>query len=482
MDILPGGKSLREPAAMIQINSLAISNPSFPPRFRPAAPAELNYAPGFLSLMFDRALRNPLAGIPSIAFEHSYRRVRALHLVYHGISDPDAIKRVFLDNAANYVRPGIVRRMLAPAIGDGLFNAEGESWRGQRRMMAPVFSPAAVSAFTPLFAEVARTTADRWAANDGQPIDMAAECVRATLTVIDQALFSGETGLSFEETADHIRAFLAGATEIRLGLLLGVEALDGGPVQRRARLARRILVERMSAFIHRRADEPEPAEDFVTRLYTAFLREHPRGEAIQLTLDNAMTFFVAGHETTANALTWALYLLSRDPQAQVWAQEEAREAWDAGGSPDEILARLPYLRMVWDETLRLYPPVYRIDRQAVADDELCGQQIRKGDMVTIWPWVLHRHRALWKDPELFNPENFDPEAKATRHRYQYIPFGAGPRTCIGMPFAQAEGLLLLSHWLARFRFRPVAGHEVEPWADVSLRPAGGLPLHVEPLN
>ena len=461
---------------MTQMQSLALAAP---PRFRPAAPPALDDAPSFLRLMFDKALKNPLVGIPKSAFEQRYRRVRALHLVYHGVNDPEAIKRVFLDNAANYVRPGIIRRMLAPAIGDGLFNAEGQSWREQRRMMAPVFSPAAVTAFTPIFADVARASADRLEARDGQVVDIAAEATRATLEVIDQALFSGESGLSFEETASHIRAFLTGATEIRLGLLLGMDALDGGPVQRRARLARRVLVEKMSAFIRRRADEPEPPEDFVTRLYKTFLKEHSRGEAVQLTLDNAMTFFVAGHETTANALTWALYLLSRDPQAQLWAQDEAREAWAAGGSPEEILSRLPYLRMVWDETLRLYPPVARIDRQALADDELCGQKIRKGEMVTIWPWVLHRHRSLWKDPDLFNPENFDPESKATHHRYQYIPFGAGPRICIGMPFAQSEGLLILSHWLTRLRVRPAPGHEVEPWADISLHPAGGLPLIVE---
>jgi cytochrome P450 len=464
---------------MIQINSLALPGLPAPPRFKPAAPPALEDAPSFLRLMFDGAFKNPLAGIPKSAFEQRYRRVRALHLVYHGVNDPDAIKRVFLDNAANYVRPGIVRRILAPAIGDGLFNAEGDSWREQRRMMAPVFSPAAVAAFTPIFAQVAQTSADRWEDRDGEVVDMAAESTRATLSVIDQALFSGETGMSFEETADHVRAFLTGATEIRLGLLLGLEALDGGPAQRRARLARRVLVEKMSAFIHRRADDPEPPEDFVTRLYKAFLKEHPRGQAIRLTLDNAMTFFVAGHETTANALTWALYLLSRDSQAQAWAHEEAAEAWAAGGSPEEILARLPYLRMVWEETLRLYPPVARIDRQAVADDVLCGQVIRKGDMVTIWPWVLHRHRSLWKDADLFNPENFDPEAKAAHHRYQYIPFGAGPRICIGMPFAQAEGLLILSHWLSRFRFSPTPGHEAEPWADITVHPTGGMPLIVE---
>ena len=447
--------------------------------FRPAAPEQRERDPSVFAMLFQGAMRNPLTAIPREAFDLPYRRLKVLHLTYHGINDPDGIKRVFLDNAANYQRPGMVRRMLAPMLGGGLFNAEGETWRDQRRMMAPVFSPSATTAFTPIFSQVAERAADRWASSDSDCFDMAEEATRATLEVIDEALFSGQSGMSFEETADHVRSFLYGTTEVRLGLLIGLEALDNGPAQRRARLARRVLLDRMAAFINRRADEPEPPEDFITRLYKAFLREHPRDEAIQLTLDNAMTFFVAGHETTANALTWALYLLSRDRQAQAWAHEEALEAWEAGGSPEEILARLPYLRMVWDETLRLYPPAYRIEREAVADDELCGRPIRKGDMVTIWPWVVHRHRSLWSAPELFNPENFDPEAKASHHRYQYIPFGAGPRVCIGMPFAQAEGLLILSHWLARFRFRPVIGHTVEPWADVTLRPAGGMPMIVE---
>jgi cytochrome P450 len=252
-----------------------------------------------------------------------------------------------------------------------------------------------------------------------------------------------------------------------------------GPRQRLARRARRVLVSRMAAFIHRRADEPEPPDDFVTRLYRAFLAEHPRDEAIQLTLDNALTFFVAGHETTANGLAWALYLLSGDRQAQAWAREEAQAAWAAAGDDaSAVLAKLPYLKMVWEETLRLYPPVHRIDREALADDEVCGRRVKKGETVTVWPWIVHRHKALWREPELFNPENFDPEAKAGRPRFQYLPFGAGPRMCIGMGFAEAEALILLSRWVAEYDFAPAPGHAVCAHADFSLRPQGGMPLRV----
>ena len=449
-----------------------------PVRFRPAAPEPAERDLTLFEILTTGAARNLLHAVPKAAFEVPYRRVASLGYVFHGISDPDAIKRVFLDNAANYRRPGIVHRMLRPVIGEGLFTAEQEAWKSQRRMMAPVFAPHAVDAFTPVFAEVGARGAARLAGT-GEVVDMAAVATRSTLEVIDEALFTGESGMAFDETSALVRDFMAGTTEVTLGLVLGLELLDGGPRQRLARRARRMLISRMAAFIHRRADEPDPPEDFVTRLYRAFLKEHPRHEAVQLTLDNAMTFFVAGHETTANGMAWALYLLSGDRQAQTWAREEARAAWsEAGGDPAAVLARLPYLKMVWEETLRLYPPVHRIDREALADDELCGHRIRKGEVVTVWPWILHRHKALWDEPELFNPEHFDPEAKQGRHRYQYIPFGAGPRICIGMGFAQAEALILLSRWLAEFEFTPAPDYEVQPQGDFSLRPKGGLPLVV----
>ena len=451
--------------------------PVSPVRFRPSAPEPLERDPGLLPVLFNpRMSRNLLTAIPREAFERPYRRVKVLNLTYHGINDPEAIRRVFLDNVQNYRRPGFIKRMLQPVLGDSLLNTEGEAWRTQRRLMASTFTPHAVSAAVPLFARVAERSCDR-TPGDGGVVDMAAEAARTTLEVIDEGLYSGQTGIPFDEASGYVRDVLTGMGELRLGMLVGLDMLDVAPAQRRARWARKMLVRRMAAFIHRRADEPEPPEDFITRLYKAFLSEHPRDEAIQLTLDNAMTFFVAGHETTANGLAWAVYLLASDPQAQDWAREEAIAAWSSG-DPAQVVERLPYLKMVWEETLRLYPPVHRIDREALGDDELCGQKIRKGDQITVWPWVLHRHKTLWDEPDLFNPENFDPEAKDGRHRYQYMPFGAGPRICIGMGFAQAEALIILSRWLATFRFAPAPGRKVEPLADFTLRPQGGMPVVV----
>jgi cytochrome P450 len=182
--------------------------------------------------------------------------------------------------------------------------------------------------------------------------------------------------------------------------------------------------------------------------------------------------------------SWTLYLLSEQPEAQAWAAEEARAALTAstvgGATGPEILERLVYLRWVVEEALRLYPPAYRIEREAAGDDEVGPLRIRKGDLVGIWPWIVHRHETLWENPDGFDPERFAPEARAAQHRFQYIPFGAGPRICIGAQFASAEALLILCHWLAHWRFDPLPGREVQVASDMTIRPKGGLPLIVAP--
>ncbi|MDP2009030.1 MAG: cytochrome P450 [Phenylobacterium sp.] len=447
--------------------------------FRPAMPERPEDWLPVWRIFVDKEAQNALNGWPKQAFDDHYKARKVLTLNYHFISDPAAIQHVLMDKLGNYQKPPLVNKMLSVALGQGLLTTDGEAWREQRRMMAPVFTPHMVTEFTPTFVRVAEQTADRWATGDSDVIDVAAESLRTTFDIINATLFSSAAGFTAQEASGHMAAVMKALTQYRLGPIIGMPWLDQNPVQWRGAAGRRFIIDRLAAFIARRQADPAPPQDFMTRVIDAFSATHPPKEAARLALDNAVTFLGAGHETTANALTWALYLLSRDRQAQEWAGEEARAAWDAGGTPEEVLTRLPYLKMVWEETLRLYPPAVRIDREALVDDELCGHRVRKGDQISIWPWIVHRHRRLWNDPDAFNPENFHPEAKAAHHRFQYIPFGAGPRVCIGAAFAQAEGLLVLSHWLARFRFRPVAGHTVEPTGDIAIRPKGGLPLIVE---
>lgn len=188
-----------------------------------------------------------------------------------------------------------------------------------------------------------------------------------------------------------------------------------------------------------------------------------------------MTFYVAGHETTANATSWTLYLLSEQPELQEQAVQEA-EAALGPGVDSELPERLPLLRMIVEESLRLYPPVPRFDREAVAPDRIGEHEIGAGDLVSVWPWIMHRHKELWHDPDRFDASRFAADGKQDRHRFQYLPFGGGPRTCVGARLAMAEALTILAVWLSRWRFAPVPGRTVEVSGMVTLRPKGGLPL------
>jgi cytochrome P450 len=209
--------------------------------------------------------------------------------------------------------------------------------------------------------------------------------------------------------------------------------------------------------------------DFLADIVEALRGRFPPDEAAALALDNAVTFYLAGHETTANALAWTLFLLSEQPELQAAVAEEAR----AAQGEEE---RLPLLRRVIEESMRLYPPVPRFDREAVAPDRLGEYDVAPGDIVSIWPWLVHRHRALWSDPDQFDPDRFLPDRRALQHRFQYLPFGGGPRICVGMRFAMREALVILARWLATWSFAPLQGRIVAPSGAVTLRPKGGLPL------
>ena len=447
-------------------------------RFRPAAPTPLKKTAPIWRFMFGELRQNVILSWTEEAFEAPIVSAPLFGFHFHAVSDPDAIRRVLLENVANYPKPALLERLAGDLLGRGLFAAEGEAWREQRRIMAPVFTPAATRGFMPGFLEAARRTADRWGDEAPGVIDVAVSATDTTFRVICEALCSSEPVMATEAAAEHVAAALASLGDFRAGAMVGLPWLDASPRLRRAARGRAFIKASMARFLEDRAASEDAPDDFMSRLLRAFAETHPPEEAAQLALENAVTFLVAGHETTANALTWALYILSEQPEIQDVLAAEARDALTET-DPEAILEWLPYLRWVLDEVLRLYPPAPRIERQALGDDEICGHPIRKGDLVSVWPWLVHRHRGLWRDPDVFDPENFSPEEKAGRHRYQYIPFGAGPRVCIGAQFATAEALLILAVWLARFRFSPVPGHEVEVQADIALRPKGGLPLRVE---
>ena len=439
----------------------------FIPPFPDRGPGPVPVWRGFLG---ERA-RTLVYGWSERAFREPHLIRNVLGYRVHIPLQPDSIQRVLLDNAANYEKPNLVKRLLEPVIGSGLLSSDGTLWRDQRRIVAASFTPPAVDALVPVFVEVAERAASGW--TEGTR-DVAREATAATMRIISDALFSGDERLTSDEAMAHIAAALAGVSEARLQVLLNLPMIPVSVRGYRGRRGQIYLRRTLTELVRERLTGDAP-DDFVTRMIHALRERFAAEEAIELAVDNAATFYLAGHETTANAVTWTLYLLSEMPDLQDEAAAEAVAAL-SNGADAALPERLPLLRMILEESLRLYPSAPRFDREAVAADRLGGHDVRPGDLVSVWPWLLHRHQQLWEDPDAFDHARFAPEAKKGRHRFQYIPFGGGPRMCVGARFAMAEGLTILAVWLARYRFALLPGHKVKLSGAVTLRPAGGMPL------
>jgi len=441
----------------------------------PHPPRGAGPVPVWRGLIGERA-RTAVYGWSEAAFTQSYMRRRVFGFNVHIPLDPDLVQHVLLDNVGNYGKPALTKSLLGPLIGRGLLTADGSLWREQRRIVAGTFVPAAVDAMVPIFARVASARSAGWAGL--RRIEAAGEATAATMAIISESLFAGDPRLTSRAASAHIAAALDAFSGVRLQALLGLPRVPLTPRALAGRRGQVYLRETLTAVVRDRA-AAGPGEDFLGKLIADLRARYGPEEADALAVDNAATFYLAGHETTANAMTWLLFLLSEQHDWQERVADEARAALAEGGDDPRLPDRLPLLRRVLDETLRLYPSAPRMDRQAAGPDRLGSEPVEAGDIVSLWPWLLHRHKGLWDDPDAFDPDRFAPERKAGRHRFQYIPFGGGPRTCVGARFATAEGLTILAHWLARWRFRPVPGHRVVPSGMVTLRPRGGLPLLIE---
>src|SRR3954471_7086552 len=443
----------------------------FTPTHPPRAAGPVSAWRGF----FGERARTAVYGWSELAFRDSYIRRRILGFNVHIPLDPELVQRVLLDNAANYEKPRLIKSLLAPAVGRGLLTSDGGLWREQRKIVAANFAPAAVDGLVPEFGEVGREALACWAPGLR---NMAAEATRATMRVISNTLFGGDPRLTSEAAMAPIAAALEGFSEARIQAMLGLPRIPWTPRGWRGRRGQIYLRSTIEAVVRERLPDATSLggpDDFLGRLIRGLGARFEPAEAATLAADNAMTFYLAGHETTANAMTWTLYLLSEQPEWQERVAAEAEAALAAGEAAD-LPDRLPLLRRVLEESLRLYPPAPRFDRQAVAADRLGEHEVREGDIVSICPWLLHRHEALWESPDVFDPDRFSPERRGGRHRFQYIPFGGGPRLCVGARFATVEALTILAYWLAAWRFAPAPGREVRVHGMVTLRPGGGLPL------
>ncbi|WP_410658271.1 cytochrome P450 [Amycolatopsis sp. lyj-112] len=393
---------------------------------------------------------------------------KTMYLVNH----PDLAKHVLADNAANYHK-GIGLQEARRALGDGLLTSDGDVWKKQRRTIQPVFQPKRIARQASVVANEVEGLVKRLRDTTG-PVEIMHEMTGLTLGVLGKTLLDADLagftslGHSFEAVQDQ-----AMFEAVTLSMVPQWAPLKK---QLRFRESRHDLRRIAEELVEQRFANPvENGEDVLSRLIaTGGTREQMRDELI--------TLLLAGHETTASTLGWAFHLLDEHPDVAAKLRDEADSVLGDQLPTHDDLHRLPYTARVVEEVMRLYPPVWLLPRVAQADDEIGGYHIPAGSDVVVVPYTLHRHPAFWPDPEKFDPDRFDPDRLSGRPRYAYIPFGAGPRFCIGNSLGVMEAVFVLTMVLRDLEIRKLPGYEVVPEAMLSLRVRGGLPMTVHARN
>ena len=442
--------------------------PSEPGRLVPPSPPRAPESMGALQRLTALG-ENAIASWGQRAYEDDIIRGRFLLRSSFILNTPDAIRHVLVDNYENYSRTPAGLRVLRPVLGQGLLIAEGRAWKHQRRTLSPAFTPRAVATLVPHMVAATDETIAKLHTISHAPVDLRETMQRMTLEIAGRTMFS----FGMERHGPTLRDFVMEyGDRLARPHLLDLILPQGWPSPQdfsRARFRKRwtrfvgmLMAER------RAAGKPQgaPARDLFDLMDAA--RDPETGEAFndaQLG-DQVATMILAGHETTATALFWALYLLALDPATQEKVAAEVRQS-SAGDAMD--LDRLKFTRAVIDETLRLYPPVFLIARAALSPDEVAGLPIKKRDVILIAPWLLHRHEKLWRDPNTFIPERFMPGAPPP-DRFAYLPFGAGPRICIGAHFALVEATLALARIVGAFEVTLLDKEPVVPVGVVTTQP------------
>lgn len=402
-------------------------------------------------------------------------RLRFGMQVVHLVTQPEHIKYVLQDNQKNYSKQTRGFKALSLFLGLGLLTSEGDTWLRQRRIAQPAFHRQRIAGFGAVMVRSAADMAEAWrgAAGSGRVVDMGAEMMRLTLRIAGETLLSTDPSGAADSVGEALTLLL---TEARqriyrpLMLPLGVPT----PKNRRVKAAMRLLDSIVYTLIDERRRSANRPEDLLSMLLDA--RDEVTGEGMSDTQlrDEVMTMFLAGHETTANALTWTWYLLSLFPEAGRKLRAELAEVLNGRAPSVDDIPRLKYTSMVIEESMRLYPPAWMMTRAAREEDAIGGYLIPKGSFVALSPYITHRLPSLWENPEGFDPSRFTAERASAMPRFAYFPFGGGPRQCIGNTFAMMEAVLVLATLAQRFRADLVSGQEVKAETLITLRPQGGI--------
>lgn len=436
------------------------AQPNLPPLL-PGSPLVGNA----LQLLRDRlTFQDTLAAFSGVA------RFRMFGIEIYHLSDPDAIQHVLQDNARNYVKGKLFEPMRS-LVGNGLFLSDGDFWLRQRRLMQPAFHIRRLALLVDGMVDETRSALDRWAkaGAQGQVLNIAEETTFLAMCVVTRALFSTVVSGGEKRLADAITA-LIDEIGLRFDNPLYPPLSFPTPRNLRTRAALRAVDEEVYAIINQRRASSDGRDDLLAMLMEARDEEDGTGMDDRQLRDEVLIMFAAGHETTANAMAWAFYEIQRQLEIMHKLRAEVDEVLCGRAPTAADLPNLVYTRMIVEEALRLYSPIYITNRQAVKEDVICGFHIPAGALISLGPYVAHRDPCHWHDPQRFDPDHFHPHNTVKRPRFAYFPFGGGPRQCIGKDFALYEAVIVLAMAAQRFDWRLAPGAQVHPRMSVTLRP------------
>jgi cytochrome P450 len=392
------------------------------------------------------------------------------------LNRPDFIQDVLVTNSRNYMKSRILQRAKV-LLGEGLLTSEGDHHLRQRRLVQPAFYRDRLVSYAATMASCARATASRW--QPGETRDMAEEMARTTLAIVGQTLFSKDVEKDASDIGQALTDVLGTFGTMTLPFSGLIQRLPL-PKLRKAKRAQAFLDQTIYRMIAERRATGEDRGDLLSMLLLTVDEEGSGGMSDTQVRDEALTLFLAGHETTANALTWTWYLLSQHPEAEEKMHAEIRYVLD--GSPPGYgdLIKLQYTEMVLAESMRLYPPAWAVGRMVRRDTRIYNYAIPRDAICLMSPYVMHRNPRYYPDPDKFDPERFSPASRQDRPKFAYFPFGGGPRVCIGERFAWMEGVLVLATIAQRWRFSLAPGQVVETHPQITLRTRHGLQMIVRP--
>lgn len=420
--------------------------------------------------------RDPLGFLQRTAAAYgdlAYFRLGPQHVFL--ANDPEYVRDVLVTNQNNFTKSRALQRAKV-LLGEGLLTSEGSFHLRQRRLVQPAFHRPRLIGYSQVMSDYAVRARQRW--SDGETLDISSEMMRLTLAVVGKTLFSADVEHEAGEIGEALTAILRMFNLLMMPFSEYLEKLPL-PAIRRFEKARARLDKTIFGMIAERRAGGQDRGDLLSMLLLAEDEEGGGGMSDQQVRDEALTLFIAGHETTAQALTWSWYLLSQNPDCERTLHEELDTVLGDRPPSFEDLPKLRYTEMVLAEALRLYPPAWGIGRKAIASFQLGGYDIPKGAIIILSPYVAHRDSRYFPAPERFDPERWTPEAREARPKFSYFPFGGGARVCIGERFAWMEGTLALAAIAQKWRFRLSPGHRVEPLPLITLRPKYGMKMRAE---